>query len=378
MTNSFFPVDFCSLLMVMIILSNVKKINHFARSSFYFDWILRVLAAILASDIAIWFLLESGISGTREVAWAANILYFMLGAVFSYLWLRYVYCKLHDDRDMAVGAGIFAALPVILLLIVSLMAPFKNQLLNLDENGVYHRGAFFTVQYIIIFGYILVAAAWAIAKTREQCTNEQKQDYLHLARFAVLPFVGMVFSVLWPFAALSVLMVYIKFNNHEISIDALTGLNNRGTFNRYLGERCKAVEELKLGEGIFLTLIDINDFKKINDQFGHNVGDLALKKTAEVLKNVFGNTKAFISRYGGDEFAIVNVCKNISDIEGYLEKLNEQLEALYTIKAVPCKIQLSYGTERYGTYKTYSIEQLIEAADQKMYAKKIEMKKEQA
>ena len=70
---------------------------------------------------------------------------------------------------------------------------------------------------------------------------------------------------------------------------------------RYLGAR----KEARQNRPIALILLDVNDFKHINDYFGHEAGDAALIYASDILREIFNRTDAFLTRYGGDEFVIV-------------------------------------------------------------------------
>ncbi|MBI5098489.1 MAG: diguanylate cyclase [Nitrospirae bacterium] len=84
--------------------------------------------------------------------------------------------------------------------------------------------------------------------------------------------------------------------------DALTGLHNRKAYDEKMEETLAHIRRYNVTAS--LMICDIDFFKKINDNFGHKVGDLALKKLAELLKERL-RINDFISRYGGEEFAIV-------------------------------------------------------------------------
>ncbi|MBE6351692.1 MAG: GGDEF domain-containing protein [Treponema bryantii] len=85
----------------------------------------------------------------------------------------------------------------------------------------------------------------------------------------------------------------------KADLDFLTGVANRGAFEQYVKDYTKSPSTDK---GAFM-LIDLDNFKKINDTFGHAMGDLVLKKIADILNSTFRNDD-FVSRIGGDEFAI--------------------------------------------------------------------------
>ena len=88
--------------------------------------------------------------------------------------------------------------------------------------------------------------------------------------------------------------------NSIVRYDELTGLYNRRMFNR-------AVEDISESDKSFahLALIDLDNFKTVNDKYGHHVGDEVLKKLAGLLRQNFELNRHIVSRWGGDEFAII-------------------------------------------------------------------------
>ena len=97
--------------------------------------------------------------------------------------------------------------------------------------------------------------------------------------------------------------------------DELTGLPSRRALNEAL---------LRLGNRYTVAMIDIDFFKKFNDQFGHDAGDQALKMVASKLREVRGGGKAF--RYGGEEFTIIFSRKSLDQALPHLEKVRKTVE----------------------------------------------------
>ena len=89
----------------------------------------------------------------------------------------------------------------------------------------------------------------------------------------------------------------------ESSIDGLTGLHNRKSFDDYISRSIEL--HTLLGKPGCLMMVDMDHFKSINDTHGHPVGDAAIRQIANCLSKTFLRRVDFVARYGGDEFAII-------------------------------------------------------------------------
>lgn len=109
---------------------------------------------------------------------------------------------------------------------------------------------------------------------------------------------------------------------NKANTDLLTGCLNKITFESYV---CSYFEEKNQTFSHAFMIIDIDDFKAVNDNLGHYFGDIVLKEIAGKLKRIFRETD-YISRIGGDEFAVL--MKNINDVNKITEKAKEILAVL--------------------------------------------------
>ena len=152
--------------------------------------------------------------------------------------------------------------------------------------------------------------------------------------------------------------------------DGLTGLYNRFGFSRYgqsvfdgLMEKYSCVQ---------VVFIDMNDMKMVNDYYGHDAGDSALKGTAEILRKSC-TSEAFIMRYGGDEFFVIdNGCS-----EHLVERIARETDAFNARSGFPFTLSLSFGTVRTIAAEKRSIIDCLQEADSLMYEMKAEFKKTQ-
>jgi len=143
-----------------------------------------------------------------------------------------------------------------------------------------------------------------------------------------------------------------EYYKQSASHDYLTKLYNRKSFNRFL--RKEILRSQRYNRIFSLLFIDVNKFKRYNDEKGHIAGDRLLKKIASTLKNDIRGTN-FIARWGGDEFAIILPETNKKRAEILVERLKE----------LPITIGIATYIEDGKTYKT-----ILRKADKNLYKKK--------
>ena len=139
--------------------------------------------------------------------------------------------------------------------------------------------------------------------------------------------------------------------------DELTGLNNRRMFD-------KAVDEaFRPGAGpVYLALLDLNNFKKVNDNCGHLAGDNLLKELANLLRKYFDANHHAVSRWGGDEFAIVFHGEK-DDLAERIERIKAEFKTLAV--AYEKSAGITTGLVSFAGYDT--IAQMFLAADRQLY-----------
>ena len=113
------------------------------------------------------------------------------------------------------------------------------------------------------------------------------------------------------------------------------------------------------------NMIDVNDFKQINDKFGHIAGDRALQFVADALRNVADKRRGFCARYGGDEFVLI-----INDAADIQTAIQNEVNALIEASADPiAQITISAGYTECSS-DDLTAPQLIAKADEQLYIQK--------
>jgi two-component system cell cycle response regulator len=161
---------------------------------------------------------------------------------------------------------------------------------------------------------------------------------------------------------------------HDLSIhDPLTGLYNRRGYFSLAEHQLKLASRMK-GK-TYLFFIDVDGFKAINDNFGHEEGDRVLVETASFLKdNARGSD--IVARLGGDEFVIMAVDASESSPQMILSRMEHQLAANNSKESCRHKISLSIGVATYDASQPSTVDELLSRADRAMYASKARKRKE--
>lgn len=149
-----------------------------------------------------------------------------------------------------------------------------------------------------------------------------------------------------------------KFYNLS-HIDKVTKLPNRLNISEVLVEKCSQKVPF------CLILLDLDEFKIVNDSYGHRFGDKLLYEVSKVLVEVF-DSSAFIARMGGDEFAIALNQSDKGEIERLMQKLHRKFDNSFKIDMVDIYITASSGICIYPD-DVRSMEEMYQAADTAMY-----------
>ena len=151
----------------------------------------------------------------------------------------------------------------------------------------------------------------------------------------------------------------------EANIDALTGVKNRNAYRVY-EERLNAQIEMDRAPAFAITILDVNDLKKVNDTEGHKAGDQYLRDACKIICTTFKRSPVF--RVGGDEFCVLSQGDDYERIDELIAQMNEHNEAAIRDGG----IVVALGMARYE--KDSKVAPVYERADQTMYDNKSELK----
>jgi len=146
--------------------------------------------------------------------------------------------------------------------------------------------------------------------------------------------------------------------------DELTGVATRRTLT------VEATRCLAEGRAIGIAILDLDDFKPINDTFGHLTGDRILRDAGGLFLSRT-RSQDLIARYGGDEFVLLVSDLTLDDVTGAADRLVSEVEALqWTTGDVTFSVKITSGVAHSSLIPNATLEQLLDAADRDLYAKK--------
>ena len=156
--------------------------------------------------------------------------------------------------------------------------------------------------------------------------------------------------------------------NTLATTDFLTGLKNRMYFMNRLEEECERMKRYGMGPKSFgVSMLDLDGLKKVNDTYGHEVGDEYIKTFADYIKSVIRKSDV-AGRLGGDEFGIIWMNVNEEELKVIERRIINGLKNLYTPKT-GIKVSASVGSAIYGKDGT-TPDELLNIADMRMYTMK--------
>ncbi len=267
-------------------------------------------------------------------------------------------------------------IPALFTILIAFISMFTGWLFYIDDNGAYAQGPINFLQYITVAFYLSYIGFYSLIKVFIKKYQAQRNLNISIVFYALLPLVGVIlqfslekilsktYPLILAFITVSTLIIYLQLLQNQVQIDTLTNIPNRNKFMRYLKNKMK-----RETDELYLFILDINNFKSINDKYGHLEGDRVLEIISKNLTIFSEETGFFVARYAGDEFCIVGNLNEItiSDLKPmfvkYLDLINKEInDDRYTVS-------IAIGYTKFDESKN-NIKDFINVADEEMYKDK--------
>lgn len=294
---------------------------------------------------------------------ASNFMLLLLIPVFASVWAVYIDYIVFESIPRLKSRYMYYVPTVLifLMLIVNIFVPF---LFSVDSNNLFHKGPFHWTLLIIISS-IYVNILLIVIQNRLRIKSSAVWAILSFGIypviFEVLEFIVGEMPYTFVSIAFGLCSNYLIIETFSSNRDNLTGLYTRSKATNSI------LQSIKRHTPFSVVLIDLDDFKYINDTFGHLTGDRAIIEFSKTMITAIGK-QCTISRIGGDEFLIVGDACSIDAIHEKMKELKVQLK----LGGQPYSnhLDFSYGIVNYDGKAVSDEESLIQLADQRMYADK--------
>ena len=369
----------CFIIFAIMLSRDLLNIDRQEKQIKY-DQALVAFMLYFVTDV-LWAAVIAGvIPKNRFTVLSTNFANYVLMFLITYTWLWYFLAtegaSWRHSRRLRVYLMVPFGLVTAALIVTYLLAP--QFLLDEELNPKLSYNVF---QIAVPVLYIIWTAVYAVRLTLQEENPLNRRRHLLIGFFPLMVIAGGLLQVLvlpdtpvFCFCcALLMLVFYIGSMETQISTDPLTGLNNRGQLRRYVSQKSNLYRE---GRRTFVLLFDLNDFKLINDNYGHTEGDRALILIADSLRSVLGEHSApmFLARYGGDEFVLIAHLGDESEAEALIAEIRDHITQTCRERETPYLLSVGVGCEELQRGED-SFAQCLQRADQKLYRDKAARKR---
>ncbi len=349
---------------------NVRKYAEKTLSSFFLK--SSIVFSIILSVMEIFYSLREGnyIPYRGWLMYSTEIIYAVASLLSGYTW---VLSSELEQNSHAVGNKkrmILITIPIAIITLITATTPIHKMCFYFVGN-TYIRGSLNSYFTVFITVLIEFSGIKALILSFDKQYYLKRKWYRTLFIFSLGTFFIQVMQIyvgsIAPFRSISALFMFYIVQKYMIESkvynDGLTEVNNRTSLNEYFRVNFEKCDEM-----FYLVMIDVDNFKQINDKYGHSEGDRALKAVSQAMKDALPSD-AFVARYGGDEFVIAYNITNpesSSEVDTMMESVRTRIKQIVQEQNMPFALDVSYGYQN-RTPDIRTIPDLFNKADDKMY-----------
>lgn len=293
-----------------------------------------------------------------------NLLLFIFSPVVPSLWVAYIFYKIYGDIEK-VRKYLWFQYPFLIAFVLGIINVFYPIVFEVPRaTNLFGRLPLISINFVMT--YIIVGySVYITVKERSKLNPTVMNAVLMFVILSILASILQVFNfgliVMYPTLALSIIVIYLFLETTSGSTDYLTGLFSRLRFDEVVTSKVERNDEFSV------VMLDLDDYKKFNDEHGHIVGDRVLIMYANAMNSVFCED-ALVARYGGDEFVVVVLDKDETSILNYKEslksKINESADPIFKT------VRFSFGFSTRTKENQNGYDKLLKKSDEIMYEDK--------
>ncbi len=311
--------------------------------------------------------------GSHVLLVASVNLYYFLNPLVTFSCLIYCDYKIHGSMRRLNEKMRYYVIPLLFAYTVFAVNGATGWFYGVNAANVYVRGQAFALIPLTMVAYPVWIEILTMRDRRECRTKTERDEVTKLSRYLIVPLICLGIQIatrglqlVWIATVLSFVMIYINIQNRQIYTDEITDINNRRQIARAY---VRMTESLGASKRLFAMMIDADDFKQMNDSYGHAYGDAMLVQMAHMLEAICAPSRDFLARMGGDEFVILATRERGEEFN-LDAAISMRVAAMNTETEAKCPISLSCGLAEYGVDKIDSLDALLSKADREMYRNK--------
>ena len=373
-----------SLICILLYFQQKKhKVFDFLGST-EFNSLLWTAVTIMAVDIVFWLMIGGLLPSNETAIMAVQSLYYLIQSILPLFFMMY----LVDASGQKVKRFWRPLLYIPVLFTAAVLAKNFGSgfAFYVADNSVWRADGYLLVilaPMIYITNSLLLCIFFCVRAHHRDM--EQKKIALHMLVCVVISFIGAAtcafvsFVSPWHVFVSALVYLYMQLHSYRESnldvlayTDSLTGLKNYAAYSHIMEKMNEKIVE-NAGSRFAVVVMDVNDLKKVNDSYGHKVGDELLISASRLMCNIFQHSP--VCRIGGDEF--VAILEN-SDYENREDLMNrfEECMGMTTFLAGDTQLPVSVavGFAEYSREKHAEFEDVFQQADTAMYVNKARCK----
>ena len=353
--------EFCALIILIIVWMYEKKGNNIPSfKNRVFKLCLMTTFMGISSNIISTIMIEHYKELPIWATWIVTTIYFifipLMGMIYFYYVVASIYIKYKEIKNVL----LIASIPTFFYFIAIIFNFFTKLIFDISPEKGYVRGELIGVTYLIFYFYCL-AIVFLVAykyKKIEQKTIRILLMFPMLSTLIVIIQQTHKYIILSGFSAsCALLIVYLYLQNKQIYIDYLTKIPNRGQLLNMLDFQ---LQSGKKKEKIALIVISLREFKIINDRYGQQIGDIFLQEISKLLCKI--SPKESVYRFNGDEFAVLLSGESYTNIEQYVNQVQEEMNKMWRIGEYSTYLSIAIGIVRCSS-DNRTVESIIQSVE---------------
>ncbi|WP_415985357.1 GGDEF domain-containing protein [Holdemanella biformis] len=350
------------VLFLLLYRIRITQTNQFDEKAYNFMLIVTFIATI---NETLSFIIDARPGFIFHILqYISNTISSASSGIIGYYWCLFVEYHIHRNFKRIKKKSRILAVPLIIatiLIFINLLG--TGIIFDISKENVYTRGPMNFILYIFVFVYY-IESIYTVQKAKN---DSILVEFFPIYFFIIPCMIGTMIqgfffgiSTIWLCVAIAFIIVYIEIQISISFIDDLSGLYNRKYMNHYLDKL-----QNDKPKRVYGFLMDINDFKTINDIYGHLKGDQAIIQFGKILQHSIDKDSVAI-RMGGDEFVIFAILKSNEEALALKKHIEQNVRQFNTNSTEPFHLSFSIGIAKYSG----NIETFLSSMDDSMYEAK--------